>query len=442
MTDPIHFGWFVGQGFGVQGWRKDSYPWGYKWYQPAIWEQAGRVLEQAGFDFLLLKDGPTVHASERTAKVGLASAEAGPRHETQFLVPYLLNATERLGIVTTINSSHYDPFIAARNISTLYHFDGPRVGINVVTSGGGVPIRDSNFQAPSAPLGPESTYERADEWITIVKRLWESWDRDAVVEDDVSRVYARWEGIHPIDFHGKHFDVPGPTSALPFQDEGPIIAAPSNSSRGLRFVAEHADVQFGYSTDAETITWIRDQLDAGAHAAHRDPSKIRSFANISPKVVGSKAEKEEYLRWRRSDESLDRNLPLLSVILDHDLTTLDYDAPIPNDLLERWTSNPVSAGVVHAFLATIDDPATTPLREIGARSTHGQSGDIVGTAEEIADYIEEIASSGTGGIIFDFNVDPESLYGTLVPLVPVLRRRGLLRTDYVSNSLRENLAGF
>jgi len=134
---------------------------------------------------------------------------------------------------------------------------------------------------------------------------------------------------------------------------------------------------------------------------------------------------------------------LLSVILDVDLTTLDFDAPLPSEYLDAWTASPVSAGVVNAFLSTVDDPRTTPFRELAARSTHGQSGDIVGTAEEIADHIEEwTESSALDGVLFDFNVDPESLFGTLVPLVPVLRRRGLLRTGYGSTSLRENLDEF
>ncbi|WP_290800717.1 NtaA/DmoA family FMN-dependent monooxygenase [Herbiconiux sp.] len=441
MSEPIHFGWFVGQGFGVQGWRKDSYSWGHTWYQPDIWEQAARVLEQAGFDLLILKDGPTVSYSERSRDVGLASAEGGPRHDTLFLVPLLLRVTKHLGIVPTLNTTHYDPYIAARQIATLYHQDTPRVGLNVVTSGGGA--RTSNFALPGRPLDSEETYRRAEEWLRVVRSLWTSWDRDAVIEDELNRVYARADRLHPIDFRGEHFDVAGPGVALPFPDEGPVISAPSNSPRGLRFVGENADLQFGYSRDPDIIQGIREGIDAVRPTNGRDPKRAKIFSNISPKVVGSQEEKQAYLAWRRSDEGLRRDLPLLSVILDVDLTQLDFDAPLPAPYLDAWTANPVSAGVVNAFLSTVDDPRTTPFRELAARSTHGQAGDIVGTAEEIADHIEEwTESSALDGVLFDFNVDPESLFGTLVPLVPVLRRRGLLRTGYASTSLRENLDGF
>ncbi|MBO1901772.1 NtaA/DmoA family FMN-dependent monooxygenase [Leucobacter weissii] len=441
MSEPIHFGWFVGQGFGVQGWRKDSSRWGYRWYQPDIWEQAARVLEQAGFDFLLLKDGPVFTGTEASRRIGLASAEAAPRHEPLLLVPLLLRATTHLGIVPTLNSSHYDPYIAARQIATLAHLDTPRVGLNVVTSGG--PNALENFSLFDEQLDSRGTYDRATEWITIVKQLWQSWDRDAVIEDEAGRVYALAERTRRIDFSGEFFDVAGPGVSLPFQDDGPLIVAPSNSPRGLQFVGEHGDVQFGYATKPEHIARIRSGIDGASRPDGRDPREVKVFTAISPKVVGSRAEKEEYLSWRRSDESLLRELPLLSVILDYDLTTLDFDEPLPRELHEQWTSNPVSAGVVGAFLSTVDDPETAPFRELAARSTHGQSGDIVGTAEEIADHVEELVdTTALDGVLFDFNVDPESLFGTLVPLVPVLRRRGLLRTEYGSTSLRENLNEF
>ena len=46
----LHFGWFLGAGFGVQGWGDDSYGVGYDWKKPQVYQDAARVFEASGLD--------------------------------------------------------------------------------------------------------------------------------------------------------------------------------------------------------------------------------------------------------------------------------------------------------------------------------------------------------------------------------------------------------
>ena len=57
----VHFGWFLGAGFGVQGWGDPTYGVGYDWTQPAIYQDAVRAFEGAAFDLLVIEDGVAVH---------------------------------------------------------------------------------------------------------------------------------------------------------------------------------------------------------------------------------------------------------------------------------------------------------------------------------------------------------------------------------------------
>ncbi|MCU1477389.1 MAG: class flavin-dependent oxidoreductase, partial [Subtercola sp.] len=55
MSQPQHFGWFFGRGFGPQGWGRADYRWNYAWQKPQIYQQSVRELEQAGFDLVIIE---------------------------------------------------------------------------------------------------------------------------------------------------------------------------------------------------------------------------------------------------------------------------------------------------------------------------------------------------------------------------------------------------
>ena len=56
-----------------------------------------------------------------------------PKNDPMPLVPLIGQATQKLGIVATVTTSFYPPFLAARLGVTLDHLTDGRFGFNLVT---------------------------------------------------------------------------------------------------------------------------------------------------------------------------------------------------------------------------------------------------------------------------------------------------------------------
>ena len=51
---------------------------------------------------------------------------------------------------------------------------------------------------------------RANEWVDVVKQLWDSWDADAMLMDEATNTFADHTKVRPIDFEGKFYRSRGP----------------------------------------------------------------------------------------------------------------------------------------------------------------------------------------------------------------------------------------
>ena len=75
-----------------------------------------------------------------------------------------------------------------------------------------------NFSARGV-VDHDERYRVADEAIEVVKKLWDSWGEDTIVEDRVAGIFNDISRIHVPDHHGRYFDVKGP-SAPPARRRG------------------------------------------------------------------------------------------------------------------------------------------------------------------------------------------------------------------------------
>ena len=86
------------------------------------------------------------------------------------------------------------------------------------------------------------------------------------------------------------------------------------------------------------------------------------------------------------------------------------------------------------------------MREIlGAHARLGRLRDgsgFVGTADELADRIEQLGDWGNDGVLLWGDLHPVTVHRMLDDLVPILRRRGILREEYAAGGLRGNLRSF
>ena len=77
--------------------------------------------------------------------------------------------THSIGLIGTISSSFYEPYLAARMLSSLHQISHGRIGANIVTSQ--FDLEAQNYSMQALPH-LEKRYERADEFINVMKKLW------------------------------------------------------------------------------------------------------------------------------------------------------------------------------------------------------------------------------------------------------------------------------
>ncbi|WP_300265970.1 LLM class flavin-dependent oxidoreductase [Microbacterium sp.] len=437
MTRPQHFGWFLARGFGPQGWGFPSLDWEYDWTRPEIYQESARILEQAGFDLVIIEDAPSLGSPE-TIDLRVRHAFGGPKHDPLLLAPALFHATSHLGVVPTVNPAAYLPYTAARQFATLQHLSGHRLGLNVVTDTG-----SARHFSDAASLGHDEAYDRAEEWLDGIRELWRSWDDDALVLDRATDHYADGSRMRAIRHRGTHYAFDGPLNALPFTDGEPAIVSPGGSGRGLGFAGANSDVQLALAPLNETsVRAYRAKIHNAAIERGRRPDDIKILFAIQPVIVSSAEEADRVVAASASpdDAVLTQIARKQSSDLETDLTALDLDAP-----LDRSVFGPhVSQGSIARLVGDRADDA--PLRaHLTALARAGRIRDrsgFVGTADEFADLIEELGEWGNDGVLLWGDFHPVTVHRMLDELVPILRRRGILRREYAPGGLRANLQAF
>lgn len=441
MTRMQHFGWFLSRGFGPHGWARPYYEWNYRWQEPELYQQSARELEQAGFDFVLIEDALSIGITPETLNLRVRQAYGGPKHDPWTLAPFLFAATRHLGVIPTANPASFAPYTAARQFASLHHLSRSRLGINVVTDVG------SAHHFGTERLPHDQAYDRAQEWLDALRLLWHSWDEGALIADPVSQVYADGDRIRAVTHRGTHYAFDGPLNAEPLPHGDPVIASPGGSPRGIGFAGRNSQIQLALSKlDSASIRAYRAKVREAALAEGRDPDDIKVLFVIKPIIAASREEADRLVdASHHPDEGVLRDVALAwSSDLETDLTSLDLDAPIDESIF----GDHVSQGTIKGLRGSFESFEGVPLRDILAgkarlgRVTDGRGG-TVGTADELADVIQELGDdAGNDGFILSGDLHPVTIHRALDDLVPVLRRRGVLRSEFVEGGLNANLSAF
>lgn len=437
MTRQQHFGWFLARGFGPQGWGHPYLDWNWRWTEPALYQQSVRELEQAGFDMLIIEDAPSL-GNASTIDLRIRQAFGGPKHDPLLLAPYLFAATEHIGIAPTVNPAAYLPYTAARQFASLQHLSGHRLGLNVVTDTG-----SARHFGSSPPLGHDAAYDRAEEWLGGIRQLWRSWAPGALVGSEDR--YADGSRLTTVQHRGEYFSFDGPLNAIPFLEGEPAIVSPGGSGRGLGFAGANSDVQLALAPlDTESVRAYRARIHAAAVEAGRKPEDITILFAIQPVLVGSADEADRLVAESANpdDAAVLHIADRQSSDLETDLTALDFDKPLDRAVF----GDHVSEGSINRLLGGYD-PETTPLRQLLAkqarlgRLTDGSG--FVGTADEFADLIERLGDDADNdGVLLWGDLHPVTVHRLLDDLVPILRRRGILRTSFGGGGIHGNLRDF
>ncbi|GAA1954249.1 NtaA/DmoA family FMN-dependent monooxygenase [Microbacterium aquimaris] len=435
----FHLGWFVGSGYGIQSWKGTWSGVGEKeWMKPDLYIDMAKSLERAGFDYMMFEDGllvpDTYGGSMRTYLKGPLEA---PRNDPTALIGILGHHTSRIGLIPTMSTSFYPPFMAARMIATLDHLCDGRAGANLVTS--------SNHGA-AKNFGMEMHYEHdmryrmAGEWIDLVTQLLESWDEDALVYDKSEGIFADHTKVHHIDFEGEFFKSRGPLNTPPGPQRTPVICQAGGSPAGRDFAAAHADTIVCVPLGLEAMKEYRADISRRMIAHGRDPHDCKVLYLVNPVLADTQGAAEELyeMKWaqRQSDAFLEQALSTMSYFSGIDFSQFDLDEPMP-DLTGKVNGHQSS------MARYAKDGANKTLRELALGQDVVESIKLVGTPESVAETMGEAMDFvGGDGFLMANDIDRRSVASIADGLVPALRKRGLVRGEYEHEHFKDNLKAF
>ena len=399
---------------------------------PDLFKDTAVTLERGGFDLAFIPESLSVTTGlnddyETFLKRGAVGAI---RHDPSQLVSLMASVTQSLGFTVTLSTTYMEPYHLARTLSTLDHFSRGRMSWNVVTSAG--PSNGHNFGHFPKLTSPEA-YDRAEETLSICRRLWQSWQADAVVADKTAGIYADPDKIAPINHEGALFQLRGPLS-LPAGPAGePILMSVGVSPRGRDFSAEWVDVIFAIQADADGMAELRNDVRRRAAERGRDPEKVFLLTAVQP-VIG---ETEAIAKARADylDELIhdDVAIAFLSGMLGLDATGFCPETPIDEVLTTAAGPSAhkaaVDGGAAFPWLERIrqeDTARVWTLRDIAIRMARSTSTPrLVGTPEQVADQLESyFLAEACDGFVITPTHFPGSFDEFSRAVVPILRARG------------------
>ncbi|MGW6195586.1 LLM class flavin-dependent oxidoreductase [Kribbella sp. NPDC055110] len=393
----------------------------------AAHQHLAKVAEDAKFDSVFLADGPSLFGDPGRRPSG--------KLEPTVLLAALAVTTSRIGLIATASTSYNEPYNLARRFASLDHLSGGRAGWNIVTTAGDAAAR--NFGLEDQPLH-HTRYARADEFLEVATKLWDSWSDDAVVADKDTGVHTSRERVRPIDHRDQFFRVDGPLNVPRSPQAYPLLVQAGSSEDGKEFAAKWAEAIFtAQPTLAESRAFYAD-IKRRAIAAGRDPNHVTVLPGIVPVIGDTEAEAQEL------DAELERLIaPQYAVLqiartLGVEPERLRLDEPLPADLpSEDEIEGAKSRRTLIVDWARRDN---LTVRELigklgGGRGHRTFTGTPVQVADTIQHYFENGAADG-------FNIMPAVLPSGLEAfaekVVPILQQRGLFRTDYTGSTLREH----
>ncbi|WP_141501569.1 LLM class flavin-dependent oxidoreductase [Paenibacillus luteus] len=392
------------------------------------YQQLAKDAERGKFDLIFLADDlavPLPFKSALTDRYG--------KLEPLTLLSNLAAVTEHIGLAATMSTTFNEPFHAARKFASLDHISDGRAAWNVVTSA----LNDEAYNfGQEKILDHELRYDRADEFVQVVKGLWDSWDEDAVGANKESGQYFDADKVHVLNHKGPFFSVRGPLNvARPVQGR-PVLIQAGSSETGQQFASKNADIVFTVQNDLGKAKHYYSQVKQKAESQGRSADDIKIMPGLFPIIADTIEEAEA--NYQQLQDLVDRHIgtALLGGVFDN----IDLSGYADDELFPELQDAQGTRSRFQLVMETARREGLT-VREVYLRfaSARGHL-TVIGTAEQIADLMElwlrEEAADG-------FNIMPPYMPGGLNDFVdkviPILQQRGLFRTEYLGHTLRDHL---
>ncbi|MED5813230.1 LLM class flavin-dependent oxidoreductase [Mycolicibacterium sp. 050232] len=415
-------------------WRHPATEHGY--LDSSYYAKIGRQLEEGCFDLMFFDDRlamPGIYGGSVAEAVRYGARPV--KLDLSVILGVLAQTTSRIGLGATYSTTYYAPFHVARTFATLDHLSRGRAAWNVVTS-----VNDSEAQnfGVDAHLGHDERYDRADEFLDVVAGLWDTWEDGAIQHNRSSGQYADPGKVHELGHVGRYFSARGPLTVPRTPQGRPVILQAGSSGRGREFASRWADLIFTGDPGIDVARAHYSDQKARIAESGRDPATVR----ICPMAYAVVGETESHAKEREDmflNDLVDpmASLTLLSELMNYDFAQHDLDDPVTDELIASVSG---IRGLVQNLRSHIGGDTVTVRDLAGHRATLLQGPRFVGTGKQVADQMEEWFTSGAcDGFVMAATHSPGSYEDFVRMVVPELQHRGLFRTAYTGNTLRDHL---
>jgi alkanesulfonate monooxygenase SsuD/methylene tetrahydromethanopterin reductase-like flavin-dependent oxidoreductase (luciferase family) len=248
MTQHLHLAVALdGYGWHPEAWRHTPD------LQPVTsgryWAGLAATAERGLLDFVTFDDALT---PQRRRRPGIEPRWLAGRPDAVLIASRVAPATSNIGLIPAATVTHTEPFHISKAIATLDFVSHGRAGWQVRVSG---TAHEAELFGRRDVTGAD-LFDEASDAVEVVRRLWDSWEDDAVIRDVATGRFVDRDKLHYIDFAGKYFSVKGP-SITPRSPQGqPVVAALAHALPIYEFASRSADLVFITPQDDDSLRTI------------------------------------------------------------------------------------------------------------------------------------------------------------------------------------------
>ncbi len=430
----MHFAQFVMHGptyHSLAMWRHPETRRDLPWDRPELYQHIAKVCERGKLDMVFFADLSFISdAFQKSLAPALRCATQAPMHDPMPLLSWMGAVTDTIGLAATFSISHHHPFYAARVWASIDHLTRGRAAWNIVTS---VNHNESNNYGEDALLEHDLRYDRAEEFMEVCKKLWNSWDEDAVRADREAGIFADPEKVHRLDHEGRFFRCRGPLTVTRSPQVGPALIQAGASPKGRAFAARHAEAIFAINHFAEGAADYYADIKNRMENEGRNPDHCKILFGVQPIIAKTETEARDKQALHNELVPDEGGLAILSSHMDYDLSKLELD-----DVMQP-IALPGLQSMAEMYSRTAGKKLT--LREVA--KMHGESVSLpqfVGTSEQVADQLEAYFDTvGGDGFMLSATHSPGAIEEFVDLVIPELQKRGRFRTEYAGKTQREHL---
>jgi FMN-dependent oxidoreductase (nitrilotriacetate monooxygenase family) len=418
----MHLGVFVlGTGNHMAGWRYEG---AFATHMELpVMQDIARIAERGKFDLLFISDSMVMDPTDHPSFLC--------RFEPTTLITALAAVTTRIGLGATVSTSFSEPFNVARIFGSIDHISGGRAAWNVVTSSNAKAALNFNLEEH---LDHELRYARANEFVDVVRGLWDCWEDGAIIADKATGRFVDASKVRPLNHKGRFFQVKGPVNMARCPQGHPVIIQAGGSPSGLDLAARTADVVFSVVQELEPAKKAYADLKGRMAKYGRPPEAIAVLPGVMPIIGASDAEAREQLAKLQSWITPTNAATLVASRIGYDVSGHPLDGPVPPP--PPFQGSQTFTSVLYE-MAKRENMTLRDLYNLTAAARGHWV--VCGTPERIADTFEQwfVERAADG-----FNILPAHFPGAFADfvdlVVPELQRRGLFRRDYEGSTLRDH----